>query len=387
MFKFLGYERQDGSVGIRNHVVVIPTVACVNGVVHSIASKVPGIIPLYHSHGCGRLGEDLKIHARTLVNICKNSNVAAVLAIGLGCEFIKIKEFSEAVAESGKPVESFNVQTDGGSVKVVEKGIEAAQRLLDAASKVRRVEAGLDKIVLGLECGGSDALSGVTANPAIGKVTDWLVQNGGTAILTEVTEMIGTAHILKKRAATPELGEAVAEIVNAQERKTQEVLGEKLAGAIISPGNMDGGMSTIREKSLGCICKAGTSPISELVSYGAIPKGKGLIVMDGPGYDVDSIAGEAASGANLIIFSTGRGNPLGFPIVPIIKIASNTKLYDAMPDDMDVNAGRMLEGVTLQQMGDEIIELTKQVIQGKQSKAEINNHDSCLGLLCTTTAF
>jgi altronate dehydratase large subunit len=387
MFTFMGYERPDGKVGIRNYVVVVPTVACVNGVAHSIASKVPGVIPLFHGHGCGRLGDDLKIHVRTLVNLCKNPNVAAVLAIGLGCEFIKVKEFSENVAESGKPVEFFNVQTDGGSVKVVEKGVEAARRLMCAAAKAKKVEAGLDKIVLGLECGGSDALSGVTANPAIGKVTDWLVQSGGTAILTEVTEMIGTAHILKKRAVNPELGEAVAEMVNAQERKTQEVLGNQLAGAIISPGNMDGGMSTIREKSLGCICKAGTSPISEIVPYGGIPNGKGLVVMDGPGYDFDSIAGEAASGANIIIFSTGRGNPLGFPIVPIIKVASNTKLYDAMPDDMDINAGRLLEGATLRQIGDEMIELTKEVIKGKRSKAEINQHDSCLGLLCTATSF
>jgi altronate dehydratase large subunit len=387
MFTFMGYERPDGTVGNRKHVVVIATVACVNGAVDAISRKVPGIVPLYHSHGCARLGEDLKTHMRVLVNLCKNPNVASVLVISLGCEFIKGKEFAESVAESGKRVEHLNVQSDGGSVQVAQKGAELAKEMLEEADAWEKKEFALDKVVLGLECGGSDALSGVTANPAVGKATDWIVENGGTAILTEITEMIGTAHILKKRTVTPELGDQVEALINAQEEKSQRVLGDQLSKAIISPGNMDGGMSTIREKSLGCICKAGNSLISEIVPYGGIPKGKGLVIMDGPGYDIDSVAGEAASGANIMIFTTGRGNPIGFPILPVIKVSSNTRLYEAMTDDMDINAGEILEGVSLNEMGDKIIEFTKRVVRGEKTKAEINQQDRCIGLLCTTTSF
>jgi altronate dehydratase large subunit len=199
--------------------------------------------------------------------------------------------------------------------------------------------------------------------------------------------MIGTAHILKKRAASPEVGAALVDLINAQEDKTHHVLGDNLSTAIISPGNMDGGMSTIREKSLGCICKAGTSSITEIVPYGGIPEKTGLIIMDGPGFDIDSIAGEVGSGANIMIFTTGRGNPIGCPILPVIKVASNTPLYKAMEDDMDINAGEILEGLSLNALGDKIIDLTKQVILGEKTKAEVNQLDSSIGLLCTTTSF
>jgi altronate dehydratase large subunit len=383
----MGYEQPDGRVGIRNHVVAIATVACVNGTINAIARKTPGIIPLYHSHGCARPGKDLKTHMRVLVNLCKNPNIASVLVISLGCEFIRGKEFCESIASCGKPVEHFCLQTDGGSLKVAEKGAAAARRMLEDALRRSRKEFGPDKIVLGLECGGSDALSGITANPAVGKVTDWLVEGGGTAILTEITELIGTAHILKNRCYSPEIGQQVEDLINAQEETSKRVLGDQLSKAIVSPGNMDGGITTIREKSLGCICKAGTSVINEIVPYGGIPKNKGLVIMDGPGYDIESITGEAASGANIMIFTTGRGNPLGFPILPVIKVASNTRLYEAMLDDMDINAGELLEGLSLDEMGNKIIDLTKRIINGEKTKAELNQFDTCIGLFCETASF
>jgi altronate dehydratase large subunit len=383
----MGYEQPDGRAGIRNHVVVISTVACVNGTVNAIARKTPGIIPLYHSHSCARPGKDLKTHMRVLVNLCKNPNIASVLVISLGCEFIRGKEFCESIASCGKPVEHFCVQTDGGSVKTAEKGAAAAKRMLEDALRRGRKEFGPDKIVLGLECGGSDALSGITANPAVGKVTDWLVEGGGTAILTEITELIGTAHILKNRCTSAEIGQQVENLINAQEETTKRMLGDQLSKAIVSPGNMDGGITTIREKSLGCICKAGASVISEIVPYGGIPKNKGLVIMDGPGYDIESITGEAASGANIMIFTTGRGNPLGFPILPVIKVASNTRLYESMPDDMDINAGELLEGLSLDELGSKIIDLTKRIINGEKTKAELNQFDTCIGLFCETASF
>jgi altronate dehydratase large subunit len=388
MYTFQGYPRPDGSVGIRNHVVVISTVACVNGTVDAIARKVPGVVPIVHAYGCGRLSVDLPNHFRVLAGICKNPNVAAVLAIGLGCEFIKVKNFADAVAASGKPVEYLNVQTDGGSVKVMEKGAEIAKKLLADAAKIGRQTFGMEKIVLGLECGGSDALSGVTANPATGIVTDWVVENGGTAIISEITEFIGTQAIMRTRCATPEIGDQLVTLIDNQQAEAEKHLGPAAMNAAISPGNMDGGMSTIAEKSLGCICKAGSSPVQEVVPYGTVPTRKGLIVMDGPGYDFDSVAGEASSGCNIMIFTTGRGNPLGFPVMPVIKVASNTALYHAMPDDMDANAGRMLdEGLTLQQMGGELIELTKRIIAGEKTKAELNQHDDCIGIECYAQSF
>ena len=387
MFKFMGYEQPDGAVGIRNHVVLIPTVGCVNGTIHKIAGKVPGVVPFYQNHGCARMGEDLITHMRVLVNLCKNPNIASVLVISLGCEFIKGKEFSEAVAASGKPVEHLCVQTDGGTVKVAEKGIAIAQKMLkDAAGRIKK-EFGPDKIVLGLECGGSDALSGVTANPAVGLASDWLVKAGGTAILSEVTEMIGTAHILKKRGITPEIGQQVEDLINAQEEKNKRILGDQISVATISPGNMEGGMSTIREKSLGCICKGGSSLITEVVPYGAIPNNKGLIIMDGPGFDLESLTGLAASGSNIMIFTTGRGSPAGFPVVPVIKVATNSITYNAMPDDMDINAGKMLEGLSLNELGNDVIDLTKRVIYGEKTKAELNQFDSSLAIYCEHAAF
>lgn len=386
MYTFMGYPRPDGKVGIRNHVVIMPSVACVNGTADRIGKMVPGTVPILHGHGCGRLGEDAEMHTRVLANLCKNPNVAAVLIVGLGCEVIKGESLYNLVKESGKPVEFVNVQTDGGTLKTAEKGAEYARKMLEYASSLEKQPFGIDKITLGLECGGSDALSGVTANPATGYVSDWVIENGGTTILTETTEMIGTAHILKRRAVNPELGQEIEDMVNRQEKQAEKILGEG-AKAIISPGNMDGGMSSIREKSLGSICKAGKSTIQGLVKYGEVINGKGLYLMDGPGYDVDSITGEVASGATIMIFTTGRGNPVGFPICPVIKVASNSKLYSAMEDDMDVNAGRIVEGVSLEEMGEEMVELLKQIIEGEQTKAEKNQQDNCIGIYTTSQAF
>ena len=386
MFKFMGYPRPDGTAGIRNYVVIVPSVGCVNGTVERIAKMAPGSVPLFHSHGCGRMGIDLSIHMKTLVNLCNNGNVAAVLVVGLGCELLKGEKLYDEIKANGKPVEFLNVQTDGGSLKTAEKGAAIVRKMLEQAAGIEKKEFGLDKIILGLECGGSDALSGVTANPATGRAADWIVNNGGTAILTEITEMTGTAHIMKKRAASRALGEEIEAMINAQEKMAREIMGP-LADTVISPGNMDGGMSSIREKSLGCICKAGDSPINGIVDYSEIPRGKGLYIMNGPGYDIDSITGLVASGAQLMIFTTGRGTPIGFPICPVIKVASNSALYHAMEDDMDINAGKIVEGTSLDDIGHEMIEFVKRVIQGERPKAEINQSDSFISIYTINPSF
>jgi altronate dehydratase large subunit len=360
--------------------VVIPSVSCANGVVRLIAKAVPEVVPIYHGHGCGRALE-VGLHARTLTNLGRHPNVAAVLVIGLGCEVIKGERLAADIAESNKPVEFISIQQDGGSRKAAAKGIAFVKKMLEDAKQMERKPFGPDRIVMGLECGGSDAFSGVTANPSVGVAADWLVDQGGTVILTEDTEMIGTSHILERRACSPEVAGKIAHMISDAEQLTRDLLGP-MAPYVIAPGNMDGGMSSIREKSLGSIAKAGTRPITQVVDYAEIPSQKGVVLMDAPGYDTESMAGVAAGGAQLMIFTTGRGSPVGFPIVPVIKVASTGVLFQAMEDDMDINAGTILEGKCLEDVGGEIIDLVRKVVNGEPTKAEINEQD---GILCLYT--
>ena len=386
MDTFLGYERTNGSVGVRNHVAVIPTVACANGVVGLIAREAPGAVPLFHGHGCGRAGRDLELHVRTLTNLAKHPNVGAVLVVGLGCEVITAEFLASAIEESGKSVQSVVIQEEGGSLKSAAKGKGVALGLIESVGEQERAEIGIDRLVLGLECGGSDAFSGITANPAVGVVADRLVEKGGTVILTENTEMIGTSHILERRACTPDIAAEVKSMIQAAEQRTRDILGP-FASMVIAPGNMDGGMSSIQEKSLGCIAKGGTSSIMQVVDYAGVPSSKGLVLMDAPGYDTESTAGLAASGAQVILFTTGQGNPMGFPLVPVIKIASTSRLYRSMEDDMDINAGAVLEGRSLSDVADSILELLGRVLGGELSKAEKNEQGGIACLYVTGPSF
>jgi altronate dehydratase large subunit len=386
MDTFTGYERANGLVGVRNHVAVIPTVACANGVVGLIAREAPGTVPLFHGHGCGRAGRDLEFHIRTLTNLGKHPNVGAALVVGLGCEVITAEFLASAIAESGKPVESVVIQEEGGSLKSAAKGKGVALGLIESVGEQERAEIGIDRLVLGLECGGSDAFSGITANPAVGVVADRLVEKGGTVILTENTEMIGTSHILERRACTPDVAAEVKSMIQTAEQRTRDILGP-FASMVIAPGNVDGGMSSIQEKSLGCIAKGGTSSIMQVVDYAGVPTSKGLVLMDAPGYDTESTAGLAASGAQVILFTTGQGNPMGFPLVPVIKIASTSRLYRSMEDDMDINAGAVLEGRSLSDVADSILELLGRVLGGELSKAEKNEQGGIACLYVTGPSF
>ncbi len=372
MMEITGYERKDGKFGIRNHVLVLPTVSCVNGVVNRIAREVPEAVCATHSHGCGRGGRrDMEILFRILSGLMRHPNVGGVVLIGLGCEVSNTKSLLPLINEAGKPIEVFNVQEDGGSLSTARKGADAARRILSEIKDQPRVPFPWDQLLVAMECGGSDAMSGVTANVALGAVSDRLVAKGATVIFGENTEMIGTAHVLARRAKDAQVAKQIEEMVERAERITHEVMGD-LAGLVISPGNMDGGMSTIAEKSMGCIVKGGTTTINQVVDYGEIPTEHGLILQDGPGYDGDSMAGLAASGAQLMFFSTGRGTPAGFPALPVIKVASNTRIYEAMKEDMDVNAGSLVEGRPLDQLQAEMMDLMIRVINGEKTKAESN---------------
>jgi len=382
---FLGYKRPDGKCGVRNHVMVLASVSCANGVVNAIGRELPEVKAVTHPEGCGRGIADVEITGRTVAGLCNNPNVASILIVGLGCEFMKAPQLAEQAQASGKRVESLVIQEQGGTRKTTAKGIEIARNMLAEAGSLTREDCGWDKLVLGLECGGSDALSGVTANPLVGVAADWLVAQGGTVILSETTEMIGTEEVLRKRAATPEIGEKLYGMIKDHTAFVKEALGP-FASMVISPGNMEGGLTNITEKSLGCIIKGGTSPVVEVVAYGVEPSAGGLVLMDTPGSDIFSLTGMAAGGAQILLFTTGRGSPVGFPIAPVVKIASNSELFNMMEDDMDLNAGRLLEGVSIADAGKELVDLIKRVAEGEQPKAEANLQD-CLSIHTVGPAF
>jgi len=370
-----GYARPNGRFGVRNHVLVLATVSCVTGVIQRIAREVPDAVCVPHAWGCGRGGpRDIQVLLRVLSGMVHHPNVGAVVLIGLGCEVSNTRMLAAAIGDAGKPIEIFNVQEDGGSLATARKGAAAARRLLAELQVQQRVPMSWDNVLVGMECGGSDAMSGVTANPAIGAVADWLVGRGATVIFGENTEMIGTAHVLARRAKNQEVAHQIEAMVGRAEQLTHDVMGD-FASLVISPGNMDGGMSTIAEKALGSICKGGTTTINQVVDYGEAPTERGLILQDGPGYDGDSMTGLAVSGTQLMFFSTGRGTPAGFPCLPVIKVASNSRVYVAMADDMDVNAGTLIEGTPREALREEMIDLMARVINGAPTQAERNGMD------------
>jgi altronate dehydratase large subunit len=367
--EFKGFKREDGRFGVRNHVLVMSSVSCANGVVDAIGRVFPDIVTVQHAYGCGYGPDDFNTSFNMLGGLVNHPNVGAVLVIGLGCELLKAEYLTAAV--KGKPAESLVIQ-QAGSAATTKKGIDIVEKFISKLGGQKRVPAPLSELLVGLKCGGSDAFSGVTANPSLGAAADMLVREGGSVVMGEVTEMIGTDHILKNRCENPELGEKLQQLICAHEKHVKEALGE-LAGMVIAPGNIDGGLSSITEKSLGCNAKSGTTPIREVVGYCARPTRNGLIIMNTPGYDIDAMAGMAGGGAQIIVFTTGRGTPAGFPAVPVIKVSSNSATFRNMKGDIDVNAGSILEeGKTIKDVGQEIFECILRTANGSLTSAEIN---------------
>lgn len=385
MATFQGYIRPNGSVGVRNYVLIIPTVTCAVGVAQMVERMVPGTIALVHGHGCGRVPE-IAMHERLLTNIGKNPNTFAALYIGLGCETLNARKIAADVKMENPNVFVSVIQEDGGSKKVAEEAAIFAREMVLKAAQLQREPAPFSKLTVGLECGGSDALSGITANPAIGYLSDWMAGQGGRTILTETTEFLGTKDSLGKQGETPEVCREICDLIDQGERYAVEIVGSQ-ASRVISPGNMEGGISTIQEKSLGCIRKAGYSPIHQVLEHGEMPAKQGLSIMDGPGFDTESLTGLVSGGAQICIFSTGRGNPIGHPCCPVVKVASNSRIFHAMPDDMDINAGEILEGKSLQEIGDDIIEFIKAVANGDETAAERNSQGGMLGMYTFSRAF
>lgn len=372
--KLYGYRRENGKVGIRNHILILPASVCASEVSARIASHVNGAISLPNQHGCCQVGADLDLTISTLKSLGKNPNVAAVLVVGLGCEGVPTKDLAEDIASTGKKVEYLIIQECGGTIKTEEKGIRIAAEMAREVSKLNREEIDMSEITLAIECGGSDTTSGLASNPAVGYASDKLVSLNGTSIFSETTEFIGAEHILAKRAVTEEIGQDIINIVASCERKAIS-MGVDMRGGQPTPGNIQGGLTTIEEKSLGCIYKGGTAPINGVLNYAEIPKDKGLYIMDTPGQDIESMTGMVAGGAQIVVFTTGRGTPTGNPLAPVIKVCGNPETFKNMEDNMDINAGTIIDGTkTIQEVGKEIFDEMVEVINGKQTKAESLNH-------------
>jgi len=340
-----------------------------------------------HPVGCSQVGEDLEITARTLISMGRHPNFAAVLVVGLGCERFKPDEFFEGVRDSGKPVEKVIIQQEGGTIKAVEKGVRIAAELVQKYSDMPRVPCNVSDLLIALNCGGSDATSGIAANPATGVMSDLVVKHGGSVILSEYTELLGCEHILAARAVNEEVGKTIVDGIlrtEAHLNKIGTVEKFKHRGALISTGNFDGGISSVVEKSLGGMHKAGNSSVVGVFDYACPPPPgkKGLLMMDSPGHDGEVITGMIGSGAQIVIFTTGRGSPAGFPGVPVIKITGNDDTFTKMRENMDINAGDIIsQGVSLEDKGKEIFDFVLDVANGKKVAAELLGHEE---LFCIT---
>jgi altronate dehydratase large subunit len=305
---FWGYPRPDGSVGTRNYVAVIPTVVCATATARQVSDNVKGSVPFLHHQGCALTPDDLAMANRTLTNLGLNPNIAAVVLISLGCDPMDIDGIAEGIARGGKPVEKLVIQHVGGTIATVEKGTRIARQMMSDASRLTREQFDDSKLMFGSECGGSDTTSGLGGNPAIGAAFDILVKKGGRAVFSETTEFIGAEHLLAKRAVTPEVGEQITRIVRRYEERFLE-RGVDMRGTNPTKGNIEGGLTTIEEKSLGAISKGGSETIQEIYEYGDRPKKGGLSIVDGPGFDAPSLTALAAAGSTVMLFSTGRGTP------------------------------------------------------------------------------
>ncbi|MHC5372873.1 UxaA family hydrolase [Enterococcus sp. LJL120] len=371
MKKLLGYKRSDGQYGIRNKVLVMSSVGCANETARRAAEMVPGTVFIPAGKGCGQIGDSVEITKRTMTGFALNPNVFGVIIVGLGCETIQPFSLQDRITSlTDKPVFAFSIQEEGGTIKTIEKVAKAAAELLEESTKLTKTEFPISELVLATNCGGSDATSGLAANPALGYTSDLIVEQGGTSILGETTELIGTEHILAKRTKNEDVKVDILKIIEGLENEFAES-GIDIRGANPSPGNQKGGLSTLEEKSLGAITKGGTTVINQVVKYGEIPVEKGLVVMDTPGYDIESVTGMVAGGAQICVFTTGRGTPIGNPIIPMIKITGNKITFENMIDNIDLDMSPIVDGrMSVEEGGRIILDEIIDVCDGKETKAE-----------------
>jgi altronate hydrolase len=382
---FMGIVRENGQVATRNYVAVLSTVNCSATVVHKIAEyftperlaqypNIDGVVAFAHDTGCGMemTGEPMDLLRRTMAGYARHANIAAALIVGLGCERNQIagllKEQGLAVSDR---LRAFTMQDTGGTRKTIETGVAAVKEMLPAANKVKRTRVPASHITVGLQCGGSDGFSSITANPALGAAMDLLVRHGGTAILSETPEIYGVEHTLTRRACSEEVGKKLIERIRWW-KDVYTVGRDCQINGVVSPGNQHGGLANILEKSLGSSMKGGTGPLMEVYKYAEPVTKKGFVFMDTPGFDPASATGQIAGGANIIMFTTGRGSMFGAKPVPSVKLATNTPMYKRLTEDMDINCGGILDGTdTVQGMGKVIFEHMLTVCSGEKTKSEL----------------
>jgi altronate dehydratase large subunit len=370
------YPRGDGRVGVRNHVAVIATVVCANAVIERLDRDGidDNVALVTHQHGCAQVGDDLALTRAVLTGVACNPNVAAVLLVSLGCESNVPQGIAEQVAASGRAVEIFGIQEYGGVSATYEAVRAAAVRHAAELSRQPRERVALSELTIGLECGGSDAWSGVTANPALGRAADRLVDMGATVVLAETPEIIGGEHLLVERSADPAVAAQLLAAVERWEEHSRRT-GADARGAQPTPGNQAGGLTTIEEKSLGAIQKGGTSPLVEFIDYAERPSRSGLVFMDTPGQDIEQVTGFAAGGVQLVCFTTGRGTPTGCPVLPVVKIASNSRIASLLAEHIDVNAGGIATGErSLDEVAEDILTTIIAVASGRRTAAELGHH-------------
>jgi altronate hydrolase len=380
---FMGIRRKDGRVATRNYIGILSTVNCSATVARGIADhfdrerlaaypNVDGVVALTHGSGCGMdtHGEGMQILRRTLGGYARHPNFAGVLVVGLGCESNQISSlFGAENLSEGPLLRTFSIQDTGGTAKTIRHGIALIEAMLPHADAVAREPVPASNLVVGLQCGGSDGYSGITANPALGAAVDLLVRHGGTAILSETPEIYGAEHLLTRRAVSREVGEKLVARIRWWEEYTARERGEMNNNP--SPGNKAGGLTTILEKSLGAVAKGGTTNLVDVYEYAAPVAARGFVYMDTPGYDPVSATGQVAGGANMIVFTTGRGSAYGCAPAPSLKLATNTALWVRQEEDIDLNCGDIVDGTaTVQGSGERLFRLMLETASGAKSKSE-----------------
>ncbi|MEE2945965.1 MAG: altronate dehydratase family protein [Pseudomonadota bacterium] len=381
---FDGFHRSDGKIGTRNYIGVLTSVNCSGSVARFIAEaadktnlldafpNVDGIVPIVHGTGCGMnsQGEAYDTLFRTLAGYAQNPNFGGILLIGLGCEVMQVADLV-----GGRPIRPdgtlryMRIQNEGGTAATVTKGLEHVKEIAALANQCRRQPAPISALTIGMQCGGSDGYSGITANPALGVASDFLVSSGGTSILSETPEIYGAEHLLTSRAARPELADQLMDRISWWEDYTSRNGGEMDNNP--SPGNKKGGLTTILEKSLGAVAKGGNAPLGGVYQFAEQIDTNGFVFMDSPGFDPCSVTGQIASGANLIVFTTGRGSVSGYQPVPCIKLATNTEMFMRLEGDMDLNCGDIIsDGVSLNEKGAELMEVLIATASGEKTKSE-----------------
>ena len=386
---FMGYRRPDGCVGTRNYLLIIPSSMCSSheaqqlstAAEHTIYSRekypnVDGVVAIPHNKGCGF--PDTGIMLRMLANYARHPNVGGVIVIELGCEHANLPVvdayFRDHGVELNKPLVTLSIQELGGTEETIARGLREIEAMLPEIDRSTREEVSINELVLGVKCGGSDGFSGLSANPALGRAADMIVQSGGTVLITEVPEFCGAEHILANRAKDAETGRAVYRMVDWYKEiatKSGITLGENP-----SPGNIEGGLLNITIKSLGAIAKAGSTRVEGVCEYAERPAGKGLELMQGPGYDQESTPGLVAAGATIVMFTTGRGTTIGNAIAPVVKIASNTRIFERMHRDIDISAGGIIDGAeSIDEVGVRIFDYVRRVASGEtRARAEVLKH-------------